>query len=691
MKETNLNGESKDVVTENIQQLKELFPEVFAEDSIDFEKLKAVLGEYADEDDERYNFTWWGKSRALRLAQTPSTGTLRPCSEESKDWDTTQNLYIEGDNLEVLKLLQKTYHNKVKMIYIDPPYNTGNDFVYPDDYRDGIKNYKEITKQVDDEGHNISTNSESDGRYHTKWLNMMYPRLRLARNLLRDDGVIFISIDDNELDNLHKICKEIFGDDNYINTISIKAKASSGASGGGEDRRLKKNIEYILVFSKSEKFSRFETITKSQAITDYISERAKKGIGFAYNSILIDSGVETYHSTIKAGDGNDIVINKVTNYKISSVNSVMKDEKLSMKDVYYKYFDKIFTTENAQTSIRTRVVTATGKENEFYNIYYFPISGKNKGQKTCVGFIGKTKRLVSFLSNVAEKNNNEVIKKDKIGTLWDDLSWSSIHLEGEIKFNNGKKPIAMLNRLLEMYAKDGDTVLDFFAGSSSTAHAVINKNSENNEKQKFIMVQIPESFDKNEPALKNGYKNICEIGKERIRRAGDKIKAELREKYDAQQGQILVADEDKVMNPDDLDIGFKVFKLDSSNLKKWNPDADDLDTSLFDNIENFVEGRGELGVVYEIMLKYGIDLKLPIEEFKAGDNTIFSVGLGALMICLDNEITTEVAQEIVKLKAKLSPEVMRVVFKDNGFKNDSAKTNTKEILRTNGVDEIVSI
>jgi adenine-specific DNA-methyltransferase len=215
MKEVHLNGESKDVVTENIQQLKQLFPEVFAEESIDFEKLKAILGEYVDDDDERYNFTWWGKSKALRLGQTPSTGTLRPCPEESKDWDSTENLYIEGDNLEVLKLLQKAYHNKIKMIYIDPPYNTGNDFVYTDNYKDNLQNYLEITGQVTESGRKISTNSESSGRYHTNWLNMMYPRLRLARNLLQGDGVIFISIDDGEVANLRKICDEVFGDGNF--------------------------------------------------------------------------------------------------------------------------------------------------------------------------------------------------------------------------------------------------------------------------------------------------------------------------------------------------------------------------------------------------------------------------------------------------------------------------------------------
>ena len=228
MQEIKLNGESMNIIEDNIEKLKTIFPDVFTEGKVDFEKLQGVLGNYIETNDERYNFTWAGKQNALILAQTPSTGTLRPCKEESKNWDTTQNLYIEGDNLEVLKLLQKSYHNKIKMIYIDPPYNTGNDFVYKDDFKDNIDNYKKITGQVDEEGNKISSNSESDGRYHTNWLNMMYPRLRLARNLLKEDGVIFISIDDNEVDNLKKICNEIFGDDNFIGCAGrISKKASN--------------------------------------------------------------------------------------------------------------------------------------------------------------------------------------------------------------------------------------------------------------------------------------------------------------------------------------------------------------------------------------------------------------------------------------------------------------------------------
>ena len=256
-----MDSKTLDIVTDNVIKLKELFPEAFTEGKVDFEALKEVLGEYVDGRDERYSFTWNGKSKARMLAQTPSTGTLRPCKEESVDWDNTQNLFIEGDNLEVLKLLQKSYHKKVKMIYIDPPYNTGNDFVYKDNFKDNIKNYKEITGQVDNEGRSLTNNPETNGRYHTDWLNMMFPRLKTARNLLSDDGVLFVSIDDNEVHNLRKLCDEVFGDENFVNQISIKSKPSSGASGGGEDIKLKKNIEYLVCYCKSKhQFGRFKDI-----------------------------------------------------------------------------------------------------------------------------------------------------------------------------------------------------------------------------------------------------------------------------------------------------------------------------------------------------------------------------------------------------------------------------------------------
>ena len=445
MQETVLNGESMNIVEDNIEKLKSIFPDVFTEGKVDFDKLQDVLGNYIEKKDERYNFTWNGKSAALRLAQTPSTGTLRPCREESKNWDTTENLYIEGDNLEVLKLLQKSYHNKIKMIYIDPPYNTGGDFVYPDDFRNSLENYKIMTGQIDSEGNKTSTNSESSGRYHTDWLNMMYPRLKLARNLLTDDGAIFISIDDNEVNNLKKICDEIFGEENFINLISLNAKVSAGASGGGEDKKLKKNIEYILFYSKNSNiFPSIKAPTKETELMNYIEQMKKDNKSFKYINVLYKTADEEYFKTIKDGDGNDIVINKINTYDIKTVKQVAQIEGISEKEVYYKYFDKIMTTTNAQTSIRDRVWEATGNENDMYKASYVPRSGKNKGQTVDLLFMGKQKVLVIWLKDSAINLNGILYKSEKVGTYWDGFSWINVSKEGSIKFDNGIKPIALI-------------------------------------------------------------------------------------------------------------------------------------------------------------------------------------------------------------------------------------------------------
>jgi adenine-specific DNA-methyltransferase len=420
-----------------VGKLKELFPEAFTEGKVDFETLKEVLGTFVDDRDERYSFTWNGKSKARMIAQTPSTGTLRPCKEESVDWDATQNIFIEGDNLEVLKLLQKSYHKKVKMIYIDPPYNTGKDFVYKDNFKDNIKNYKEITGQVDGEGRNLSNNPETSGRYHTDWLNMMYPRLKLARNLLKDDGVIFVSIDDGEVANLINICNEIFGEENFINQISLNAKVSAGASGGGEDRKLKKNIEYILMYSKS--YSHWEPISpvyKETKLVDYIDQMKKDKKSFKYTNVLYQLDNVNYYKKIKDGEGNDIDIFNVGSYEIKTIKQIASIEGIDEDQVYKKYYDKVMTTTNAQTSIRDRVWDATDSENNMYIAEYVPKSGKNKGEKTKLYFMGKQKVLLIWLKDTSVIIDREIYKREKIGTYWDGFSWINVTKEGNVKYPN---------------------------------------------------------------------------------------------------------------------------------------------------------------------------------------------------------------------------------------------------------------
>ena len=654
MNETTLTGESADIVLENIQKLKEIFPEVFCEDKVDFEKLQAVLGEYTDDDNERYNFTWWGKGRALRLAQTPSTGTLRPCMEESMDWDSTQNIYIEGENLEVLKLLQKSYHNKIKMIYIDPPYNTGKDFIYPDDYRDPIQNYFEMTGQVDEEGRRLGTNNEASGRYHTNWLNMMYPRLRLARNLLMEQGVIFISIDDNELDNLKKLCNEVFGEENFVAVLPTVMNLK----GNNDQFGFAGTHEYTVVYSKS-----YNSIEFGYLPVDLSQENDWKEDDFGYYK-------------------------KGANLKATGVNSP-REKRPNL------YFPLYVTEENEIKLERTSLK----------DIEMFPITdGKEMSWRwSQAKFKNEPHNLIIERNggSIAVYKKTRPIDGETPGTkpktLFYKPEYSSGNGTNEIKdlfgekvFSN-PKPTSLLSDFIHIGIypqKNNAVILDFFSGSSTTAHSIMKLNSEDGGKRKYIMVQLPEPTEENSEANKAGYKNICDIGKDRIRRAGEKIRSELEE---SQSEQLSLLDPKPSVSSDNLDIGFKVFKLDTSNLKKWNPNVENLEASLLDSIENFMDGRTELDVVYEIILKFGIDLTLPLEEYEIGNKKIYSIGYGALMICLDQEITTDIANEIVRLKEKLKPEIIRVVFMDNGFKDDSVKTNSREILRNAGIDEIVSV
>ena len=681
-----LKMHTPDFTDENIARIAELFPNCVTESrddkgkltkAIDFDLLRQELsGNILEGPQERYHLDWPGKREALLTANAPIAKTLRPCREESVDFDTTKNLYIEGDNLDALKLLQETYLGKVKMIYIDPPYNTGNDFIYEDDFAEDKEAYFERSLQKDEEGNRLVANTDSNGRFHSDWLTMMLSRLKLARNLLTDDGVIFISIDDNEVENLKKIANEVFGEENFLNQISVKAKASSGASGGGEDKRLKKNIEYLLVYTKSSAFTAFTPIYKNANLIDYIETRRKDGKAFAYTSIMIREEDETHFDKIKAGNGDEITVKRVNNYEVKSVSRVMKDESLTERQVYDKYFDKIFTLENAQTSIRDRVLSSCGEKDEFFNCYYKPISGRNKGVMTKVGFMGATKRLISYLSNVAEKIDGELIKRDKVGTLWDDLSWSSVSFEGEVKYNNGKKPVALINRILEMYSSPDATILDFFSGSASTAHACFLHNSLQRLNAKFIMVQLPEDLDANlQKASSKKVKDeirelinfldelkkphlVSELGKERIRRAGKKIKAE---------AGLMGAN---------LDIGFRVLKVDTSNMKDvyYSPDTADQ-RSLLDQVTNIKEDRTPEDLLFQVLLDWGVDLTLPIAKETIAGKTTFFVDTNALAACFDEGISTELVKEIAKQKP------MRAVFRDTGYDRDDTKINVAEVFK----------
>ena len=661
MIETKLNGMTPDIAEENIAKLKEIFPDVFCEGKVDFEKLQQVLGNYVEDAKERYNFSWNGKGKSLKLAQSPSTGTLLPCKEESKDWDTTENLYIEGDNLEVLKLLQKSYHNKIKMIYIDPPYNTGHDFVYKDNFKDNLQNYLEITGQTDEDGNKMTTNSESNGRYHTDWLNMMYPRLRLARNLLTDDGVIFISIGQAEIDNVLKLCNELYGEDNHVGTISRMMK-----SGGNKGQYFSPNMEYILVYAKNINcLGYFREPLSDDIIKTYNhveTEGERKGESYTIKGLCQPGlGIRpNQRYWIEAPDGT-FLIPQGKNFPeiIADGEKILPtDEDTCWKWTPERYFEEkakgnILFSKNSSATALVDETGAVAKWNVFNKIW---LSDREEEGRVPVDLI----------------------------TKWENRISSTELKDMEIPFDFAK-PVNLIKYLVDIVEDTQDSiVLDFFSGSATTAHAVMQLNAEDGGNRKFICVQLPEPCDEKSEAFKAGYKNICEIGKERIRRAGDKIKSEI----EAANVQIALDEEEKKVP----DIGFKVFKLNSSNIKKWQPDFDEIEDYISFMENNFIDNRTQLDVVYEIMIKYGLDLTYPVEELSCGDTPLYSIGMGMLIICLANNIGTDVAKFISNYKKENEIDGMRVVFKDGCFGgNDSLKTNIKEILKVAGVEEFITI
>lgn len=641
----NLTGESMNITEENLKAMQQLFPEAFEEGKIDFDVLRQLLGDFVDDEQERYSFKWNGKGKALRLSQTPSMGTLRPCKEESKDWDNTENLYIEGDNLEVLKLLQKSYYGKVKMIYIDPPYNTGNDFVYKDDFRDNIENYKGITGQINDEGDKVGTNTETNGRFHTDWLNMMYPRLRLARNLLTDDGVIFISIDDNEQENLKRICDEVFGEMNFVNNMAwvcnITGRQISGYGAA-------KTWESILVYAKNVNY--FECL--------------QADITFAKNNLP-----DTYK-----GFNKDIRKDDIGEFAVGDTlyNHNRKFNEETRPNLVFSIFYNPITEEIKTGEIGDKfdgfVELLPHKNGDGSHKYHAWRWSKEKIAKESYNLIVLKTNSDGYEIYTRIRDFNKTTLKDLITNV------SNGDSEVQKLFDNKKyfdypKSTVLLNLLINSLNSKDFVVLDFFSGSATTAHTVIQLNAEDGGHRKFIMVQLPEPTNKKSEAYKAGYKNICEIGKERIRRAGDKIKAEAGDKAA------------------DLDIGFKVFKLDSSNLQKWNPQPDDLVMTLQQATDNFLPDRTEQDVLYEIMLKMGLELTCQIEEEQAAGETVYIIGGGALMICLGRNITTAVAEAVVKLHKEYESDLWQVVFRDTGFASDMDKTNVKETLKVAGLDE----
>ncbi len=647
--------QSADLVAENINKLKELFPEIVSDGKIDFNVLQDTLGNDIEEEDEYYRLTWAGKAQARREAHKPSTGTLRPAKDESVDWDTTQNLYIEGDNLEVLKLMQKSYAGKVKMIYIDPPYNTGNDFVYKDNYKDNLKNYQEISGQVDSEGNKLTTNSESDGRYHSNWLNMMYPRLRLARNLLADTGIIFISIGVEELSNLKSITNEIFGESNFIEIFSwVKTSTPPALS-----TKSRKTNEYILCYEKNRNSIKYD------------GEPLDGG-----DQPLLNSGNSLRQLTFPR----DKVLFKKDKFSNGILPKGQPDRVKLIEDINIKdgYSQKDFVLEGEFKWTQEFLNEEVSKGTTFII----------KSEKLSIRFIRDEdgyKRPTNFIK---EKYTSPIINKPKNGVGTNENASSELKELMGGDFFDYPKPISLIKHLLNFNTAANDIVIDFFSGSGTTGEATMRYNIEFDKNLKYILVQLPEVLDLSKSKDSsdkvkitaginflnsiNKRNTIAELGKERIRRAAIKIKEE---------------------NPDkvkDLDMGFKVFKLDSSNIKSWDGNPDEIESSLWDAVTNIKDDRTEEDVLYEILLKYGLDLTLPIEGKTIEGKMVFNVGLGALFICLADNITSKVAEGIGKWKEVLNPEICRVIFKDTGF-TDVEKTNSVQTLKRFGITEIKSI
>ncbi|MDE2059401.1 MAG: site-specific DNA-methyltransferase [candidate division NC10 bacterium] len=644
-----MDTKSPDLVAENVEQLNVLFPEAFTEGKVDFEVLKQLLGGAVDEREEKYGLNWHGKRRARQIALTPSTGTLRPCPEDSVDWETTRNLMIEGDNLEVLKLLQKSYAGKVKFIYIDQPYNTGKDFVYPDDYRDNIKNYLELTGQVEG-GQKISTNTEASGRFHTNWLNMMYPRLKLARNLLCEDGVIFISIDDNEAHNLRKVCDELFGEDNFIGQFVINSSPSAIDYG-----HIAKMHDYALLYAKDLAVTTTKQLTEDGKEFKYVD-----GIG-PFNIYPLYNGNVAFNPRTRPNLYYPFYLNPDSKIENDFYEIGLKEESgwvkvypvISRKDEIQRVWR--WSKDKSRQELNKEIVGYKTEDSEFRIV-----------QKT--RHTGKVIRSLQIDKEISSRRGTAEVEE----------------LFGEKVFPF-PKPFELIRRFVAVGTETDSIVVDFFAGSATTAHAVMAQNALDQGKRRYFLVQLPEPLDPENTDQKVAAdycdklgkpRNIAELTKERLRRAGKKIREE---------------------NPMFAgDLGFRVFKLDSSNIRAWEPDRENLAQTLEASVEHLKTDRTEADILFELLLKRGIDLCTPIEQKTIAGKTIHSIGAGTLLVCLAPQIARDevepLALGMVEWHKVLAPAgESTVIFRDSAFADDVAKTNLTAILQQHGLENVRSL
>lgn len=615
-----LEMKTTNIVIENIKYIQERFPNAIVETEkgfeVDFNTLKQEMSNIiADDTKEKYQLTWPGKKEAILLANTRTTKTLRPLKEKSVDFDNTENIYIEGDNLEALKILQESYLNKIKCIYIDPPYNTGNDFIYNDNFNKNTNEELEDSGQVDEEGNRLVTNTESNGRFHSVWLSMMYSRLKLARNLLTNDGIIFISIDDNELFNLKKICDEIFGENNFINNISIKMSELSGVK-MKKLNRYPKLKESLLIYSKS-------FISANLFI-----EKKKKSKESLSNYLK-------YYS--------NVIINKKDNIEDWKIVSL------------YEYF------KQKNIHINSEDIDNWKLDNSDILVY-------RTNSRTVEKFVQSNPECKSIMK-IVNNDGNDIYKWDdkemlflskyveeSLGDIWMDISTINLNKETDVViYENGQKPLKLMERIIKSIVSNNDIILDFFSGSATTAHAVLKINGEKNEHNKFIMVQIPDKCNDKSDAFNAGYNTLCDLGEERIRRAGKKIKEETNA---------------------NIDYGFRVYKIDSSNMKDVYYKPNDLEQAQLNLFEtNVKEDRTNEDLLTQIILDLGLTLDLKIEEKNILSNKVYYVADNALVVCFDKNIDINIIDEICKCKP------LKIVFKEECFNTDNLKINVQEKIK----------
>jgi adenine-specific DNA-methyltransferase len=600
---------------------------------VNFDVLKQLLGGAVDEREEKYGLNWHGKRRARQLALTPSTGTLRPCPEDSVDWDTTRNLMIEGDNLEVLKLLQKSYAGEVKLIYIDPPYNTGKDFVYPDDFQDNIRNYLELTGQVDGVGRKLSSNTEASGRFHTDWLNMMLPRLKLAKNLLCDDGVIFVSIDDGEACNLRSLMDELFGPENFVAQIVWEKMYTTK----NDASLISTCHDYVVCYAKEVSGSVVDVLPRTKEMDARYSNPDNDPRG-SWKAIPLYADGERKNGRFKitspTGRTHEPPPNSHWRHIESEVLSLIADNRIS----FGRTGDSLPNVKRFLSEVRDGVKAKT--------LWIHKDVGSN------------------------DTASREL--KDLFDTQ-----------ESPFTF---PKPTTLVRRMIQLAASDKDSVvLDFFGGSGTTAHAVFLQNVDDGGNRRVILVQLPEPLDVTDKEQKVAAeycdklgkpRSIAELTKERLRRAGKKINAE---------------------NPMFAgDLGFRVFKLASSNIRAWEPNRDDLPTTLEESIEHLKTDRTEQDILFELLLKLGLDLTVPIERKTIAGKTVHNIGAGTLLVCLADQIAAAEVEPLALGMAawhkQLAPAgETTVVFRDSAFADDVAKTNLTAILQQHGLENVRSL